>query len=140
MKKPTPPNSLRAITAVPARALLAGCLFLSCCSSFQDVRDLTEIQNTPGFYPKALYYSGSDDMGHYFEQESPLADMTMVSKSVKTFMVSRQAVTIPEGAEFPRDSYTGRQDERRRKMLLKTDSPQARRGWAEYPVYDDDRA
>ena len=76
-------------------------------------------------------------MGHYFEQDTSLADMTPLSRSVKTFMVSRRAVTIPEGAEFPHSSYSGKGDERRRKMVIKTNSPQARKGWAEYPRYDD---
>jgi len=120
--------------------LAAGILCCAGCSSFQDVRDLKEIQNTIGYYPKALYYCGSDDMAHYFEQETPLGDLTVVSQSVKTFMVSRRSLTIPEGAEFPHSSYTGKVDERRRLMILHTDAPQARRGWAEYPPYDPDQA
>ncbi len=97
-------------------------------------------QNTPGFYPKALYYCGSDDMAHYFEQETPLGDLTPATKSVRTFMVDRRTLTIPDGAEFSRESFTGRNDDRRRLMVIHPDSPQARRGWAEYPLYDPDKA
>ncbi len=117
--------------------MAACCLLLANCSSFQDVRDLEKIQNAPGIYPKALFYCGSDDMCHHFEQETPLGDLTVVSKSLHRFMVSRQAVTIPEGAEFLHSSYTGKKDERRRKMILTADGTNARRGRAEFPLHDD---
>ncbi len=108
------------------------CSLPSGCASFAEVTDLKGIQDTAGFYPKALFYCGSDEVCHFFEQETPLADLTILSKHVRTIMVSRPQVRLPGGAEFPRSSYTGRPDTRRQKMRIRITQRSPNRGVAEY--------
>jgi hypothetical protein len=116
--------------------VLATCILLSGCTSFADVRDLQRIQDTPGYFPKAMYYCGSDEVCHYFEHETPLADMTILSKHVDTYMVVRKDLRLPEGAEYPHSSYTGRDDERRRQMHIRVTPHSSTRGAAEYSRSD----
>ena len=108
------------------------CSLPSGCASFAEVTDLKAIQETAGFYPKALFYCGSDEVCHFFEQETPLADLTILSKNVRTIMVARQEVRLPEGAEFLRSSYTGRADTRRQKLRIRITRRNPNRGLAEY--------
>jgi len=112
------------------------CSLPSGCASFAEVTDLKGIQDTAGFYPKALAYCGSDEVCHFFEQETPLADLTILSKSVRTIMVARQEVRLPEGAEFLRSSYTGQPDIRRQMMRIRITQRNPNRGWAEYARSD----
>ena len=122
----------RAFFAVPALGLaLTACCLSSGCTSFTEVTDLKEIQDTAGFYPKALYYCGSDETCHFFEQETPLADLTILSKDIRTIMVSRQEVSLPGGSEFPRQSCTGRSDTRRQLMRIRITGRHPNRGLAE---------
>ena len=112
-------------------ALIVCCL-PSGCASFAEVTDLKGIQETAGFYPKALFYCGSDEVCHFFEQETPLADLTILSKHVRTIMVSRREVRLPGGAEFLRSSYTGQPDIRRQKLRIRITQRNPNRGLAEY--------
>jgi|GEM_PF-5786733 len=123
-------------SAWPARLALGlaliVCILPSGCASFAEVTDLKKIQDTAGFYPKALYYCGSNEACHFFEQETPLGDLTPLSKHVRTIMVSRKEVRLPEGAEFLRSSYTGRPDTQRQKMRIHITQRNPNRGAAEY--------
>jgi hypothetical protein len=127
-----PPKSGVPFVGIACLALTA-CILSAGCSSFSDVRDLQAIQESPGFFPKALYYCGSDDMCHYFEQETPLADLTFYSKRVRTLMVSREEVSLPEGIEYEHWTYRGRKDSRRQMLRLRMTGHHPARGVAEYP-------
>ena len=89
-----------------------------------------------GFYPKAMYYCGSDEVCHFFEQETPLGDLTLLSKKVRTIMVSRSEVTLPGGAEFEHFYYMGREDPRRQLMRIQITQRNPNRGAAEYARAD----
>jgi hypothetical protein len=113
------------------------CLLTTGCNSFHDVTALKEIQDTPGYFPKALYYCGSDDTCHYFEQAGPLKDMTLYSKDQRDLMVDRRQLNLPPGAEFPHSEYTGAQDARRQLMRIEITQHRPGQGVAEYaPVRD----
>jgi hypothetical protein len=98
--------------------VLIACLPIAGCAAFRDVREVVEAQNTPGYFPKALFYCGSDEVCHYFEQETPLADLTPLSKHFRVFEVDKRQLALPEAAEFPRWEYRGKSDPRRQKMRL----------------------
>lgn len=119
------------------RAFITGLALIVCClssgcASYSEVTDLKKIQNTAGFYPKAFYYCGSDEVCHFFEQETPLGDLTLLSKKIRTIMVSRTEVSLPEGAEFEHFYYMGRPDPRRRMMRIQITQHNPNRGSAEY--------
>ncbi len=123
------------------RAFFTGLAFTLCClsvgcASYSEVTDLKKIQDTSGFYPKAMYYCGSDEVCHFFEQETPLGDLTLLSKKVRTIMVSRSEVTLPDGAEFEHFYYMGREDPRRRMMRIQVTQRNPNRGSAEYARAD----
>lgn len=112
------------------------CGLPSGCASYAEVTDLKGIQDTAGFFPKAMYYCGSTEICHFFEHETPLADLTPFSKHVRTYMVSRRELRLPDGAEFLRSSYTGQLDTRRQKMKIQITQRNPNRGVAEYPTVD----
>jgi hypothetical protein len=117
-------------------ALIAGSL-LSGCAAYREVTELTEIQDAPGFYPKALYYCGSTGTCHYFEQETPLADLTWLSRHDRLIKVNRREVTLPEGLEFALFPFEERSDPPpREKMRIRITQLNPNRGVAEYvPQY-----
>lgn len=123
------------------RVFSAGLALIVCClpagcASYSEVTDLKKIQDTAGFYPKAMYYCGSDEVCHFFEQETPLGDLTLISKDLRTIMVSRKEVTLPEGAEFEHFYYMGREDPRRQMMRIQITQRNPNRGSADYARAD----
>lgn len=101
------------------------------CTATKSAADLEVVQNTRGFWTKSLYYAGSSRGHHYFEQWDPVSVKNLLVPSGITFMgkdlknpwqryrVARSGVTLPPRAEFPRGSYAGENDERRRKMRIR---------------------
>lgn len=135
------PKAIQALKS-PAAIRSSGLALLLCllpagCHSFHDVTVLKEIQDTPGYFPKALYYCGSDDTCHFFEQTGPLKDMTLYSKDQRDLMVDRRQLSLPPGAEFPHSEYTGAQDARRQLLRIEITRHRPGQGVAEYaPVRD----